>query len=651
MPSVPLPLSAPKAAATAARGGGGTKKVATTRRASLGSIAVPRSNNAHVVPLGLAGATGAANPANSGAAYERKKQRAKDSRVKLNDSIERLSVAIGLAGSQSKQRAAQLSSSLRPNPDSKIAVYRPTTLRAIEDCARETENAKKWDRPSFVGTAATLVQGLNAQCEALMREMVEWKNEAIEQRKRCHEMEKAGTGIKENAVASCKCGFTVKKDDSPAMLGSVAPDEMSSKSAPLLPLPAGEITMGKKVVKIDEGKVSGLWYSPENRGEPEAAEGKNSNNSLRQQYDVTSTIVQASPKRRRVSCNEASKEPSVGDFANEPLKQTNGEISGGNQPKPISVKRRKNEETPKASQKPGTSSYGPILRFVSSYLDPKSIKSCACVAKLWSTNDDNADNVFRPSDADNVFLSDDVWLDLCVLRFGMTNVRQWQQEGHDDDDNEDENEGVPLMAMFDLYHRMDHANVKPPCLREGNVLLGHARIGRSVSAWCSIVERSNGETARCVRRVRDDASRGYVSLPLIELRILIQNIGSSDMPVKVKDEGVTVDASTRRRDETMHEVTSDERFDRIAMTTNGTVLHRSSSSLASSAGEQNEMCCLNLFQSAVVVSYVHARGCATSFKFRRRANFVKILVVVDGTTVPLVIPFSRSSGMDRGTNS
>lgn len=648
MASVPLPLSAVKAAATVARGGGGTKKVATMRRASLGSIPVPRSNSAHVAPLGLAGATGAANPANSGAAYERKKQRAKDSRVKLNDSIERLSVAIGLAGSQSKQRAAQMSSSLRPNPDSKIAIYRPTTLRAIEDCARATENAKKWDRPSFVGTAATLVQGLNAQCEALMREMVEWRNEAIEQRKRWHEMEKADTGMKENGIVCCKCGYAVKKDDSPATLESVAPDEVSSKSSPSLPLPSGEVTVGKKLVKMDGGKVSDIRYSPENKGEPEAAEKKNGSSSSRQQHDTTSTIERPSPKRRRVSSNETSKKNNLGDFANEPLKQTNGEINEGNQSKPIPVKHRENEETPNAPQKAGAFSYGPILRFVSSYLDPKSIKSCACVAKLWSTNDDNANNIFRPSDADNTFLSDDVWLDLCVLRFGMTNVRQWQQEGHDDDDDEAD---VPPMAMFDLYHRMDHANVKPPCLREGNVLLGHARIGRSVSAWCSIVERSNGETARSVRRVRDDASRGYDSLPLIELRILIQNIGSSGMPVKVKDEAVTVDASTRRRDETMYEVTSDERFDRIVMTTNGTVLHRSTASLASAAGEQNEMCRLNLFQSAVLVSYVHARGCATSFKFRRRANFVKILVVVDGTTVPLVIPFSRSSGRDQGTNS
>lgn len=36
---------------------------------------------------------------------------------------------------------------------------------------RAADDAKKWDRPSFVGSAASLIQGLNAQCEALMREV------------------------------------------------------------------------------------------------------------------------------------------------------------------------------------------------------------------------------------------------------------------------------------------------------------------------------------------------------------------------------------------------------------------------------------------------------------------------------------------------
>jgi hypothetical protein len=48
------------------------------------------------------------------ASYERKKQRAKDARVKLNDSIDRLSVAINVAGLQAKERIKTQRGSLNP---------------------------------------------------------------------------------------------------------------------------------------------------------------------------------------------------------------------------------------------------------------------------------------------------------------------------------------------------------------------------------------------------------------------------------------------------------------------------------------------------------------------------------------------------------
>lgn len=103
---------------------------------------------------------------NSGAAYERKKQRAKDARIKLNDAIERLSIAMNMAGSQSKQRANLLGSRIGTTEQ------RPKSLQISEECAKLAEQAKKWDRPSFVATAASLVQALNSQCESLSREMV-----------------------------------------------------------------------------------------------------------------------------------------------------------------------------------------------------------------------------------------------------------------------------------------------------------------------------------------------------------------------------------------------------------------------------------------------------------------------------------------------
>lgn len=105
---------------------------------------------------------------NSGVAYERKKQRAKDARVKLNDSIDRLSIAISLAGSQSAERMNQLQHVIT-NTNSTI---RQKTIQSNQECLNLAEQAKKWDRPSFVGTAASLIQSLNGQCEALMAEIV-----------------------------------------------------------------------------------------------------------------------------------------------------------------------------------------------------------------------------------------------------------------------------------------------------------------------------------------------------------------------------------------------------------------------------------------------------------------------------------------------
>jgi hypothetical protein len=105
-------------------------------------------------------------PANAGAAYERKKQRAKDARIKLNDAIEHLAIGISLAGSQSKQRNALLTSRIP------VTESRDKTIQISEECSKLAEQVKKWDRPSFVGTAASLVHGLNSQCESLMRELV-----------------------------------------------------------------------------------------------------------------------------------------------------------------------------------------------------------------------------------------------------------------------------------------------------------------------------------------------------------------------------------------------------------------------------------------------------------------------------------------------
>ena len=52
---------------------------------------------------------------------------------------------------------------------------------SIEELVRKTaDGAKKWDRPSFVGSVASMVQHLNAACKALMREIIHLEKENSE---------------------------------------------------------------------------------------------------------------------------------------------------------------------------------------------------------------------------------------------------------------------------------------------------------------------------------------------------------------------------------------------------------------------------------------------------------------------------------------
>ena len=52
----------------------------------------------------------------------------------------------------------------------------------------------------------------------------------------------------------------------------------------------------------------------------------------------------------------------------------------------------------------------------------------------------------------------------------------------------------------------------------------------------------------------------YVPIPIVELRLLVQNTGYSRGVIVVPDQQFTVDASTRRKDEKMLKVSGDEQF-------------------------------------------------------------------------------------------
>jgi hypothetical protein len=263
-----------------------------------------------------------------------------------------------------------------------------------------------------------------------------------------------------------------------------------------------------------------------------------------------------------------------------------------------------------------------LIRHVLSFLDPFSLARCMVLSKSWTECNNGTIGY------------DQSWSDLCTRRFGMASVRSWR--GNQDDDDDDEKKVASSSAV--LYRQMSAANVRPHCHFEGDTKLGGARLGGSVSAWASLVTRSNGETLRSVR----GGGMAYKSTPVVELRILVQNTGCAEEPILIKEQSVSVDASTRRRGEEMMEIGSnhDDRFAKVMMNLDGSPLQFTPIIAEDDSNGLRTMCRLRLFDSIVLVAYIHAKGCLTTSKFRQRTNFTKILITMsNGTTVPLVIPF------------
>jgi len=263
-----------------------------------------------------------------------------------------------------------------------------------------------------------------------------------------------------------------------------------------------------------------------------------------------------------------------------------------------------------------------IFGGVAKMLDPISLCHCPSVSKFWKE---------LP-----VFQDEDTWLNLAAKRFGYYNVRQWSEK------YEDGESGGKKISNKMLYKQMNAANVMPHFSQEGVSLLGDARIPGRVSGWVFIVERSNGETLRSVKREPGTTLPGngsYQSRPVVELRIVVQNTGMANQPVVLKDQLVPVDVSTRRSGGELQEISWDDRFKKVVRNLDGTI--RKVPSVSSNRDLNAELCRLNLFETAVFEVHINARGCSTTSKFQQRSNFTKLLVSLDGTTVPMVIPFLR----------
>jgi len=496
-------------------------------------------------------------PQTADTAYERKKQRAKDARVKLNESIERLHVSMSVAGTESKRRTDQLRNFMKQAGRSTETTTDHQAFQLMESCVKTAESAKKWDRPNFVGSAATMIQCLNSQCEILMKELSEYQN---------------GTRT-----------FTTATKEPPQP----------------------EITNGKRSPGVSETTSANQAEIPDKR--------QRLNGEFHQNGDEKKDDLSESVETNRTSPVEVETTPTTTTI--------------------LSV------STPQGSTIQ-IQLEGRITNVIAAFLDPGSILQCLKVCKGWSGKNGS-------------FRKPETWTNLCVKRFGYSRVRQWQENhSHDDKDGADH---THLVTGMTLYRRMHHENVMPPLQFDGGgrqTLLGASRLGSGgVAAWMFLVERSNGETMRSVKRNPDERttprSAGlYASLPVVELRLVIQNtggmtpnkFGKRSSEIIIKEQCLTIDASTRRKGGELSEISwdTDGRFDKKFYWLDGSPYERREISKPPEAGE---LVRLELFESIVMVAYMHAQGCSTTTKFVQRSNFMKVLATVNGTTQPIVIPF------------
>jgi len=262
-----------------------------------------------------------------------------------------------------------------------------------------------------------------------------------------------------------------------------------------------------------------------------------------------------------------------------------------------------------------------VFGLVKDFLDPISMAHSLCVSRSWRDI--------------GVFSNDDAWFNLAVKRFGFYNVRQWTEKLED---------RGKKASNISLYQSMNAANVMPHFEKKNVSLIGDAKIPGRVSGWVFIVERSNGETLRSVRTepgMFTSANGSFQSRPVVELRILIQNTGMANQPVIIRNQKLSIDVSTRRTGGELQEIDWDSRFKKVVRTLGGEAIDYA---MKQSRYDINgDLCHLKLFDSVMIDVYINARGCSTTSKFQQRSNFMKILVCLEGTTVPMVIPFLRDN--------
>jgi len=248
-----------------------------------------------------------------------------------------------------------------------------------------------------------------------------------------------------------------------------------------------------------------------------------------------------------------------------------------------------------------------VLITIASFLTPRCVVRCSRVSKYCQTLNVN-----------------DIWHQFCLDRFGYG-----KENGVDSS----------CVASIELYRKLHLANPIPEIqgIPKNCKCIGRQR-SNGVNSWLYIVKRSNGylNSSVKVKGKEDGGIDRYTSLPVVDLIILVQNVSALEVKVPVR-QVFTIDASTRRSDRNMLEIQTDERYCRSVVVSH---IKRRVKSFDSEK-DRSLLCSLDLFDSAAIFTYVHAKGCSTIDSFIAKANFLKVLVEIDNKTLMLTVPIGN----------
>jgi hypothetical protein len=514
------------------------------------------------------------------AAYERKKARAKNARVMINDSIDRLSVVISVAGTQSKERGDQIIRMKQEKQNSLNMINISNDLRSklgsvasngsssnntgptvsnsvnmqnsISRCVDISVSAKKWDRPGFIGSAASMIQAMNDHCESLMNELITYHGHNMKLIKYLN-----------HTRASSSLSTTTKPPSN---------NQTASNNS--------DVHCGK--------------------------------------HSLDDTInSQSGEKRARTSTTTTTTEDNNNVLA-------------------MNILNTEAVDAVRAERK--------VMNRIMQFLNSSTKVTCLLkVSKAWRKGDVFDTATIWSDLCCNRFGSYNLrqWMDKIDSDHTIVPEQQQQQQQQRMKSLYWQMNDANVMPRFSKTSNMFYLGEgRIP----GKALAWTFVVDRSNGETMRTVRCPPGTGSSSKEQNQNQTrytSMPVVQLWTIVQNIAIDE---PELSVIVRDHPIVIDSSTRRRKDEMIEITWDDRLRKRILDLDGNpkAIDPIISSTATTGGK--ELCRLSLFEAVIIETSIHAKGCGTTSKFIQKSNYTQLLVQVPiMTTVPLVIPFPRDS--------